>query len=350
MNFVSLSVVLAMAVIACSNCFAADPVVIRMGNVLSTKQNVMPGHMTSVQKHISRKVSENTKGELEWQALEGKRPDIPAFTMPAMVAKGDVIQATNVPAFFFPKVPEMMIQSIPFLFTGAEHSRRFIASEPARWMAEKIEMAYDVKVLGFFLVASDVSITAIRPIVNPEDFNDSILNGFHKTWLPMWTDITPKRIDYISNADAVAGKLITDDIDIEINIGMIQNNHGQKLYKRYKYTTLVPNFYNIFYTAVINHNTWNSLTPFQQDGVMDAVRDAEAASIAYQHDTLMWALQLNQSEGVNIRIQTDSERQAWKAAFQPVMKKAIINSSDNPEETQAIIQEIEDLVSDLKWR
>ena len=329
---------------------AADPVIIKMGNVLSTRHGVMPGHMTSVQKHIARLVEQNTNGEVIWEVLEGKRKDIPPFNMPDMTAKGDMIQATNVPAFFFPRVPETMIQSIPFLFTGAEHSRRFVKSEPARWMAGKIEAAYDVRVLGFFLVASDVSITAVMPVVDPHDFADRILNGFHKTWLPMWTDVTPKRIDYVSNVDAVAGKLIEDGTDIEINIGMIQNNHTQKLYKRYKYTTLVPNFYNIFYTALINKDVWNGLTEFQQNGIAAAVRDAENAAIAYQHDTLMWAYQLNESEGVTIRMQTDEERQAWKTEFQPKMKRAIADNTENADETLAMIQKIEDLVKDLEWR
>ncbi len=243
-----------------------------------------------------------------------------------------------------------MIQSIPFLFEGAEHSRRFVRSEPARWMAGKIEKAYDVKVLGFFLVASDVSITATTPVISPEDFSGRIINGFHKTWAPMWRVITPERIDFISNADAVAGKLIEEGTDIEVNIGMLQNNHTQRLYERYTYTTLVPNFYNIFYTAMINNNVWHGLNDFQRAGIIAAIADAENASIAYQHDTLMWALQLNQAEGVTIRVQTDAERQSWKADFQPKMIKAIAENSSDPEETREMIKAIEDLVLDLEWR
>jgi TRAP-type C4-dicarboxylate transport system substrate-binding protein len=334
----------------CFDVLAAEPVVIKMGNVLSTRTGVMPGHMTSVQKHITRIVYEKTNGEVIWEVLEGKRKDIPPFTMPAMVAKGDVIQATNVPAFFFPKVPEMMIQSIPFLFEGAEYSRRFSSSEPASWMADKIEDAYDVKVLGFFLVASDVSITAVMPIIEPEDFAGTIVNGFHSTWAPMWSEITPERIEFVSNVDAVAGKLIEEGTDFEVNIGMIQNNHTQRLYKRYTYTTLVPNFYNIFYSAVINKNVWTGLSEFQRNGIAAAIKDAESGAIAYQHDTLMWALQLNQAAGVTIRVQTDAERQRWKDEFQPKMIKATAENSSDPDETREMIKKIKDLVRDLKWR
>jgi len=328
----------------------AQPIVIKMGNVLSTRHGVMPGHMIRVQQHLARRIQENTNGEVIWEVLEGKRADIPPFTMPAMTAKGDVIQATNVPAFFFPRVPEMMIQSIPFLFTGAEHSRRFATSEPARWMAEKVEHAYDVKVLGFFVVASDVSINGVIPIVDPEDFAGKVMNGFHDTWKPMWTEITPKRIEFVSNADAVKGKLVEEGSDFDINIGMIQNNHSQSLYERFEYTNLVPNFYNIFYTAVINWDVWSSLTPFQQAGIDAAARDAENAAIAYQHDTMMWAYQLNQSEGSTMRMQTAAEREAWKAAFHARMKSAIAKNSSDPAETLAMIQKIQDLVKDLEWR
>jgi TRAP-type C4-dicarboxylate transport system substrate-binding protein len=112
----------------------------------------------------------------------------------------------------------------------------------------------------------------------------------------------------------------------------------------------VPNFYNIFYTALINKDVWNGLTEFQQNGIAAAVRDAENAAIAYQHDTLMWAYQLNESEGVTIRMQSDEERQAWKAEFQPKMKRAIADNTENADETLAMIQKIEDLVKDLEWR
>ena len=64
----------------------------------------------------------------------------------------------------------------------------------------------------------------------------------------------------------------------------------------------------------------------------------------------MWAYQLNQAEGVTIRVQTDAERQAWKAAFQPKMKWAIADNTDDPDETLAMIQKIEDLIKDLEWR
>lgn len=327
----------------------AQPVVIKMGNVLSDRPGVMPGHMIRVQQYLSRAIEDNTNGEVVWEVLEGKRPDIPPFTMPSMTAKGDVIQATNVPAFFFPKVPEMMIQSIPFLFTGAEHSRRFPTSEPARWMADKVEKAYEVKVLGFFVVAYDVSVNGVTPIRNPDDFAGKVLNGFHETWKPMWAEITPARIDYISTAEAFAGKLVEEGTDIEINIGMIQNNHSQSLYHRYEYTTLVPNFYNIFYTAMINKDVWRSLTELQRDGIMAAVRDAENAAVAYQHDTMIWAYQLNQSEGTEMRMQTASERAAWKAAFHFKIKASIVEKSSDPDEALSMIQKIEDLVKDLEW-
>jgi TRAP-type C4-dicarboxylate transport system substrate-binding protein len=166
----------------------------------------------------------------------------------------------------------------------------------------------------------------------------------------MWSEITPERIEFVSNVDAVAGKLIEGGTDFEVNIGMIQNNHTQRLYKRYTYTTLVPNFYNIFYTAMINKDVWIGLTEFQRNGIVAAIKDAESAAIAYQHDTLMWALQLNQAAGVTIRVQTDAERKRWKDEFQPKMIKAIADNSSDPDETREMIKAIEDLVLDLEWR
>jgi len=101
--------------------------------------------------------------------------------MPGMTAKGDVIQATSVPSLFMPKVPEMNIQSIPFLFSGDEHVRRFINSEADKWMAKKVEKAYGVKVLGSFHHSNAVSINGTTPIIDPEDFAGKIHNDFSQS-------------------------------------------------------------------------------------------------------------------------------------------------------------------------
>ena len=61
--------------------------------------------------------------------------------MPGMVTKGE-IEATNVPGFFLTKVPELGVQTIPYLFEGLEHARRFPRSQAADYLAAKIENAY----------------------------------------------------------------------------------------------------------------------------------------------------------------------------------------------------------------
>ena len=107
----------------------AEPVVIKMGTVISMREGVFPHHMLSTQAHLARQIEKNTNGEVILEVLDAD--SVSPREMTTLVAKGDVIQAANLNTFFFPKVPELLIQSIPFLFTGAEHSRRFPTSEPA---------------------------------------------------------------------------------------------------------------------------------------------------------------------------------------------------------------------------
>lgn len=330
---------------------AVEPIVIKMGNVFGNiEPGKMPAHTPRIQELVAKRIDEHTKGQIKWEILRGKAGEVNVFRSPSMVAENDLIQATNVPASFLPKVPEMEIQSIPFLFDSVEHSRRFLTSEPARWMSQKIEETYDVKVLGHFYNAAFVSINGTTPIREPEDFAGKIMNGFGKSWLPLWTDIKPKEIRYIGFSEAVTGKLVEPDSDFEINIGMIQNNNIQDLHKRFKHTTLAPNFYNIFYTLMINKDIWKSLTDFQRDGIMKAVTEGQQASIAYQIDTTLWALQLNQSEGVQMHIQTSAERARWKAEFYPKMVMAVIDKSNDPGKTREMIKKIEALVDDLRWQ
>jgi len=335
------------AAVACTTTAAptAEPVVIKMGTVISKRAGVFPHHMLRVEAHMARLIEQNTNGEVILDVLESGA--VPVREMSTMVTSGDVIQAANINAFFFPKVPEMLIQSIPFLFTGAEHARRFTTSEPAEWMSAKIEAAYDVKVLGYLLVASDVSFNGVAPVVNPQDFSGKILNGSRGTD-SMFDGVKPERIEHLGFGAAVRGALANSDV--EITVGMIQNNEVQQLYKRFKQTTLAPNYYTIFYTPVLNKAVWDGLSDFQRDGINASMREAENAAIAYQHDSLIWAYQLAQSRGVEMRMQTDAERAAWKAEFYPRIKDLAISNSEDPAVTREMIQKIEDLVSDLEWR
>lgn len=323
-----------------------------MGNVFGAPQaGAMPTHTPRVQELIAKKIEQYTEGQVNWTILAGKQSDgINMFRSPTMVAQNDQIEATSVPAFFLPRVPEIMIQSIPFLFEGAEHSRRFMESGPAKWLSRKIEEAYNVKVLGHIFNAAYVSVNSTTPIREPEHFKGKIVNGFDKTWDPMWVNFPPKERRFIGFSDALTGVLVEPGSDFDVNIGMLQNNHAQRLHERFKYTTLVPNFYNIFYTMMINQSIWDDMTDFQRAGIERAFKEGQAASIAYQTDTTFWAIQRNQSEGVEFHILTDAERKRWKAEFYPKMVNAIAGKSSDPDETREMIKKIEALVDDLRWQ
>ncbi|MBT6330353.1 MAG: hypothetical protein HOJ34_11275 [Kordiimonadaceae bacterium] len=331
---------------------AQEPITITMANVFGdTPEGRMPTHTPRIQELFAAKVDEYTDGQVKWNILRGKQQGgISVFRSPGLTAEGDQIQATNVPAFFLPRVPEIGIQSIPFLFDGAEHSRRFMNSEPANWLSKKIEETYGVKVLGHFYNAAFISVNGVTPIREPEDFADKIVNGFDKSWAPIWTNIVPKERRFIGTQDAWTGALVKPDSDFDINIGMIQNNHRQRLHERFKHTTLVENFYNIFYTMMINRYIWDGMTDFQRAGIEKAVKEAQNASIAYQLDTTLWALQLNQSEGTEMHILTSDERARWKAEFYPKMLDAVAEKSANPSETREMIKKIEALADDLRWQ
>ena len=326
---------------------ATDPVLIRMGTVISTRAGVFPHSMLRAQQHMARQIEKLTNGEVILEVLEGGRQDISPRDMAAMVAEGDVIQAANLNAFFFPKVPELLIQSIPFLFRGEEHTRRFPTSEPAQWMTEKVESAYDVKMLGYLLVASHVAVSGVEPVRNLSDFTGKILNGSRGTD-SMFDDVKPLRIEHVGFGAAARGELATGDI--QITVGLLQNNYTQQLHKRFKHTTLASNYYNIYYTPILNKDVWNTLTDFQRAGINAAMRDTENAAVAYQHDSTIWAYQLAQSNGVRMHMQTDTERQEWKTEFYPIIRELTISKSSDAEKTSAMIKAIEDLASDLDWR
>jgi len=170
-----------------ADCAFADPTPIRSGNVIGSP---MPGdmahHLQQTQYDFARLVTYETAGTVQFQILEGKRADIPVFRMPSMAEEGSKIQATAVPSFFLPRVPELKVFEIPYLFRDIEHAKQYPSSDVAAKFTKLIEDQYDLKVLGHFLVAHNVAITSTnKPIESPADFSGRHINDDFESCAPM---------------------------------------------------------------------------------------------------------------------------------------------------------------------
>ena len=89
---------------------------------------------------------------------------------------------------------------------------------------------------------------------------------------------------------------------------------------------------------------------FPEVGIGLAIGEAQDASIAMHADTMMWAIQLNQSEGVKIHFLSAEERENWKKEFKPKMVASVISKSEDPEKTRDMIHKTKELVKDLEWQ
>ena len=66
-----------------SSVSAPEPVVIKSGNVIETPgRGNMAHHMLQIQHDFAKLVAIETNGEVDLRILEGKRDDIPVFSMP----------------------------------------------------------------------------------------------------------------------------------------------------------------------------------------------------------------------------------------------------------------------------
>ncbi|MGI9261297.1 MAG: TRAP transporter substrate-binding protein, partial [Woeseiaceae bacterium] len=283
----------------------ADSVVIKSGNVIgSPLPGNMAHHMHQTQHDFARLVSFETNGEVTFEILEGKRPDIPVFAMPGMTQEGTVIQATAVPSFFLPKAHELKIFEIPYLFDDAAHAQRYPASDVASDFSTLIEDRYDVKVLGHFLVAHNVAITSTnRLMILPQDFAGRYINDDFESFAPMWENIKPARRYSIGYTEAVDGALHDEQL-LDTSIGMLQNIYAQKQYTKFHFATVAPSFYTFFYTFILNRNVWDGLNETQQAGVLRAARAAEDLAFVNEQATATYHRALNRSLGITMHEQT----------------------------------------------
>ncbi|MBT5220534.1 MAG: hypothetical protein HOM16_13805 [Woeseia sp.] len=329
--------------LATSNGYAA-PVVIRSGNVIgSPSPGQMPHHMQQTQHDFARLVSIETDGEVEFKILEGKRKDIPVFSMPGMTKDGSVIQATAVPSFFLPLVPELKFFEIPYLFRDKDHAKKYPSSNLARSMSSLIEERYEVKVIAHFIVAHHVAITSTnKPIIDPSDFAGRYVNDDFESFAPMWANIRPAKRYSIGYSDAVAGALHNDEL-LDTSIGMLQNIYGQKQYTKFHHATVAPSFYTFFYTFLLNRDVWDGLNEPQQAGVMRAAEATQRLAFENERVTAIYHGALNRALHVAVHDQTPLERDAWQAEFSAKVRDGILKGSENPDKLMEYIEQLQDL-------
>jgi len=342
--FRAVAVVIAIATVFTATVSHAEPVVINSGNVIgSPLPGEMPHHMLQTQHDFAKLVALETNGEVDLKILEGKRQDIPVFGMPGMASEGEKIQATAVPSFFLPRVPELNILEIPYLFRDSDHAAKYPSSEIAALFSAMIEERYQVKVIGHFLVAHHVGITSTdKPIVMPADFSGRHVNDDFESFAPMWTNIKPAARYSIGFADAAAGALHKNE-DLDTSIGMLQNLVVQKQYTKFKYATIAPSFYTFFYTFMINRNVWNELSESQQAGINRAAKAAQVAAVDNEQATAIYHGALNRSLGVAIHMQTADERAAWRDEFSDKVRDGILEKSGETEKLSSYIEAIKSL-------
>lgn len=332
------------AIIFSTTASNADPVVIQSGNVIgSPARGEMPHHMLQTQHDFAKLVSLETNAEVDLQILEGKREDIPVFGMPGMASEGEKIQATAVPSFFLPLVPELNILEIPYLFRDRDHAAKYPSSAVAAEFSAMIEARYQVKVIGHFLVAHHVGITSTdKPILMPPDFSGRHVNDDFESFAPMWINIKPAARYSIGFAEAAAGALHENEM-LDTSIGMLQNMFVQKQYTKFKYATIAPSFYTFFYTFMINKGVWEELSESQQSGITRAAQATQISAVDNEQATAIYHAALNRSMGVTMHMQTAAERAAWKNEFSDKVRDGILENSENADNLRRYIEAIQRL-------
>jgi len=340
-SFVLLAIVMALLD---PSVLIAETVVIKSGNVIETPaRGDMPHHMLQTQHDFAKLVAIETHGEVDLQILDGKRDDIPVFSMPKMTIEGSTIQACAVPSFFLPKVPELQVFETPYLFKDRAHAARYPTSELATKFTALIEERYPVKVLGHFLVAHNVAITSTDKAIRlPKDFAGRYVNDDFKSFAPMWANIRPAERFSIGYTEAVGGALHANKL-LDTSIGMLQNIDTQKQYTKFNYATIAPSFYTFYYTFILNKNIWDGLSDAQRTGIQRAAQAIQRSAFDNERATAIYHTALNRSLGMNIHIQTTDERAKWESEFSSKVSEGILRGSGNADQLRTYIDAIKNL-------
>ncbi|MDA8226402.1 MAG: TRAP transporter substrate-binding protein [Desulfitobacterium hafniense] len=312
-SIIALLVILALIVSGCgSNAKQAaapkGPIELKLGHVLN---EASPFHKGAVE--FAKKVEEKSKGSLKISVFPNAQLGNDR-TLAEGLQFGTVDMAVVGTATVAGFVPRVQVFDMPFLFRDAEHAYK-VLDGPIGDEVLKDFQAKGIVGLSFWENGFRHLTNSKKVVKNPADVKGLKIRvqeiPLHVSfWKLLGTDPTPMSWTEVYTA------LQQKTVDGQEN--PIQTIYTQKIYEVQKYISLT---YHVYAPAVIliSKKTYDSLPPDLQKIVVDAARETATYERNYIKDLESKALA--ELPKLGMQVETNPDKEAFKAAVQPVYKE-----------------------------
>lgn len=240
------------------------------------------------------------------------------------VARGQIEAAVSVNFQWGNTIPEMNVVTLPYFMTDIERVKKFPGSQAAELLENKLLEKGVRNVAWLFTTNASIFTSASKPLVALEDFEGVKIRGLNK--------LVDEALLAVGAAPvAMPGSEVYQALQtgvIDAGLTDISAAYSRKYYEVQRYGTVTP-FFTVYFHVYVNPSWLEGLTEAQRSAVLEASRNAEAASYAVTEKTATAAIDQLREKGMELHVHTAEEAATWARAMQPPVMEAFKASSDD---------------------
>lgn len=221
--------------------------------------------------------------------------------------------------------PSWQILDLPFIFENEKEANEALRGQLGESLFDELK-PFGIHGLAFWANGFKQMTNSVRPLKNPEDFQDLRFRVMPSTVIQRQFELlgaTTKTIPF----NETYRSLYYGMLDGQENT--ISNIYTKKFYEVQPYITISNHGY-LGYAVLMNEQYWNRLTKEQQDIIEEAIAEAtewmeqQAEQINQQQLDL-----LKQDKSIYLHTLTENKKEKWKQKLQPLYQE-YIDEIDEP--------------------
>ncbi|MBM3536993.1 MAG: C4-dicarboxylate ABC transporter [Alphaproteobacteria bacterium] len=281
-------------------------------------------HLHKMLEGFAADVQQRSNGSVTVQLFPAEQLHKAGENHPA-VARGAVEAALSVNFQWGNTIPEMSVVVIPYFFNDLERIKKFPTSEAAALLGKKLEEKGVRNLAWFYITRQAIFTSGKKPILALDDFKGLKIRGFGKP-----ADFALEALG--ASTSAMPGPEVYNALQsgvLDAGLTDVSAAVSRRFYEVQKFATVTPAL-TVYFHLYVNPAWWGRLTPAQRTALEAAARKAEQDAVGITEDTAGKAVDELRAKGMQVKVHSPAEADAWKAAMQRPVMDVVLKAPDGP--------------------
>jgi C4-dicarboxylate-binding protein DctP len=267
-------------------------------------------HMHKALLLFAEDVKQRTKGGVEVQIFPAEQLAKAGENFPS-VARGAFEAALVVNVQWGTTIPEMAGPTIPFFFTDLERIKKFPTSEARKYLDGLLAKRGVHSISWLYITRISIFTSGKKPIATLADFQGLKIRGLNAL-----TDNSLKAVG--AAPSTMPGSEVYQGLQtgvLDAGLTDISAAVSRRYYEVQKYGTVLP-YFTVYFHMFANPKWYESLKPEYLAAIEAAAAKNEQDIIPITEETAAAAVGQLREKGMQIKVLSDAEVEAWKAKMQ----------------------------------